>query len=157
AIDHSSYSFIDIGSGKGRVLLVAAEFPFRRVVGLEIGRELHEVAARNLGSDRLADRRQCRDVTSVWADATGVVYPDGDLVIFLNNPFPIPLLNRFLENLRAACATAPRDILVVYMGYLRPEHPPVFLRHGFVILKCWRTSSVSQHGCRIHALPLRTG
>ena len=46
-IDYSRFSFIDFGSGKGRVLLVAAGFPFKEVIGVEFSRELHEVALKN--------------------------------------------------------------------------------------------------------------
>jgi SAM-dependent methyltransferase len=138
-VDHSTYSFFDIGSGKGRVLLIAAEFPFRCVVGVEFGRELHEVAAANIVGDQLAERRQCRDVTSVWADATEYRFPDGNLAIFLNNPFSMPLLNGFLTNLRASCASAPRDLRVVFMGYLQPEYPALFEQHEFVALGGGRT------------------
>jgi tRNA G46 methylase TrmB len=42
--DHSDYTFVDLGSGKGRMLLIASEFPFRRIVGVEMRRDLHAQA-----------------------------------------------------------------------------------------------------------------
>lgn len=35
-IDYSDYTFIDIGSGMGRNLLIASEYPFQRIIGIEI-------------------------------------------------------------------------------------------------------------------------
>src|SRR5918996_1296859 len=47
-IDYPSYTFVDIGSGKGRVLLIASEFPFAEIIGVEFAKELHEIAAQNI-------------------------------------------------------------------------------------------------------------
>ncbi len=46
------YTFVDIGAGKGRALLVAAESPFREVVGVELNPELAAVAERNIARVR---------------------------------------------------------------------------------------------------------
>src|SRR6185436_7767539 len=53
------YTFVDLGSGMGRAVLVASEFPFRRIVGVEIAAELHAIAGRNVR--RYRGRQQCRD------------------------------------------------------------------------------------------------
>jgi SAM-dependent methyltransferase len=50
--DVSSYTFIDIGSGKGRMLLLAAEFPFRRVIGIEFASDSHALAQQNVKTYR---------------------------------------------------------------------------------------------------------
>src|SRR5215469_11495850 len=42
--DFANYTFIDIGSGKGRMLFVAAEYPFEKVIGVEFAVDLHEIA-----------------------------------------------------------------------------------------------------------------
>jgi hypothetical protein len=115
-VHYPSYTFIDMGSGKGRSLLIAAEFPFRQVLGVELAKELHQIAERNIRFDRHADRRRCRDVTSIWADATEHPLPDGDLVIFLHNPFPRQEVERLLENIGVARAAAPRDIRIIFIG-----------------------------------------
>jgi hypothetical protein len=47
-IDPRNFTFIDFGSGKGRVLLIAAGLPFKAVVGIEFSRELHEIAVQNI-------------------------------------------------------------------------------------------------------------
>src|SRR6185436_12939628 len=47
-IDHARFTFVDLGSGKGRGLLLAAAWPFRRVLGVEFSKDLHETALRNI-------------------------------------------------------------------------------------------------------------
>src|SRR5690606_37629429 len=44
----NEFTFVDMGSGKGRALLVASEFAFKKIVGIEISDELHRIAERNV-------------------------------------------------------------------------------------------------------------
>ena len=102
-------SFIDIGSGLGRVVMLAARLPFRQVVGVEISRALHEIARENLARiDRSPFR--CRDVRLVCADAAGYRFPRGPLVAYLYNPFDAHVLAGVLVRL----AAAPRPLAIVY-------------------------------------------
>ena len=66
-IDYERYRFIDLGSGKGRVLLVASEFPFREVLGVEFARELHEIACQNLRRLQESLPAHPRDTIIVYA------------------------------------------------------------------------------------------
>ncbi len=53
-------TFVDIGSGMGRVVLIASRLPFKQVVGVEISPALHEIARENLATyDRAVQR--CRE------------------------------------------------------------------------------------------------
>src|SRR3954452_4570322 len=45
-------TFVDLGAGKGRALLMAAQLPFRRLVGVEFSPELTAVADRNVAAWR---------------------------------------------------------------------------------------------------------
>jgi hypothetical protein len=116
--DLCRYSFVDYGSGKGRALLLATEFPFRRIVGVEYARELHDVALENVERARTtlpgADRLEC-----VWADATRYEPPTDPLVCFLYNPFDGTVMTRLLDRLAESVRAVPRDILV---AYLNPVH-----------------------------------
>src|SRR5579871_1545033 len=42
--NYSDFEFVDLGAGKGRTLLVAAEFPFRKIAGVELSPTLAETA-----------------------------------------------------------------------------------------------------------------
>lgn len=112
------YTLVDYGSGKGRVLLIAAEYSFRRVQGIEFARELHAIAARNI--DQLGPpRRRCREVVSLHADASEVDLPPGPLVLFMYSPFGEPLMSRVLDRIEASWRASPRKI---YLAYANPFH-----------------------------------
>lgn len=111
-LDLPAVSFVDVGSGKGPVLLYASRFPFRRVIGVEHSRALHEIAQANIvGFPR--SRMRCGEVTSVWADALDYELPDGPLVLFLCNPFQAASMSRFFDRLRRDLRADPRDVTVI--------------------------------------------
>src|SRR5215211_9232119 len=58
-IDYASHTFLDFGSGKGRALFVASEFPFAEIIGVEVATELHEIACRNIRQYR-SKTQQCK-------------------------------------------------------------------------------------------------
>jgi len=102
-------TFLDIGSGMGRVALLAMRAPFKQIVGVEISPALHEVALENLATYRTTTRA-CGDVRFVRADAATFAPPKGDLVVYLYNPFQAPILAAVLERLLAE----PREIVLLY-------------------------------------------
>ncbi len=101
-------TFVDLGSGLGRVVLLAAERPYRQVIGVEISPALHEVAKEN--RDRYPrERLQSRDIRLVRADAATFTFPRGDLAVYLYNPFRAPVLQAVVDRLavhRAAVVLA---------------------------------------------------
>lgn len=112
-IDYSRYEFVDLGSGKGRVLLVASEFPFRRITGVEFASELHEIAVQNVKNYRSTSQR-CRDIQCVNGDAMQYVFPDAPTVLFMFNPFRPAVLVPILRRLQASLEQNPRDVLLLY-------------------------------------------
>jgi SAM-dependent methyltransferase len=109
------FVFVDIGSGKGRVLLVAAEFPFKRIVGVEFSRELHEVARQNFSTYRNPAQR-CTTLESICMDASEFDFPIEPLVLYLYNPFLEPLLARVMDRVSASLTAAPRPAFLLYSG-----------------------------------------
>src|SRR5207248_4009406 len=92
-IDPCHFTFIDFGSGKGRVLLIAAGLPFRAVVGIEFSRELHEIAVQNIA--RFPSDLICAGVvTSRCGDAASFPLPPSNLVCYFHNPFGPPVLSK---------------------------------------------------------------
>jgi len=116
-IDFSQFTFVDLGSGKGRTLLMASEYPFRRIVGVEILQELHRAAEENILSYQ-STTQQCTQVESVCADACEVELPEGPLLLYLFNPLPEAGLKRMLENLEALLLRHPRPVYVLYQNPL---------------------------------------
>jgi SAM-dependent methyltransferase len=111
-VDVSDFTFVDYGSGKGRVLLLAAELPFRRIVGVEFSRSLHEVALRNIATLG----RDAARVEAIHDDATSFEPPAGPLVLYFFHPFGAPVLREVLGCVRASIERVPRPVYVVLTG-----------------------------------------
>ena len=112
-IDFSQFTFVDIGSGKGRALLMASEYPFQRVLGVELLPELNLIAQKNIG--KFAGRNlQCGPIETVCGDAAEYVFPAGPLVILLNNPLPEGGLRKLVGNLEGSVREEPRAVFVIY-------------------------------------------
>ena len=111
-ISYSDFTFVDMGSGKGRALLLAASFPFRGIVGVEISPKLHQIAESNIAQYR--GPRKCNDITSDCDDAGACHLPDSPLVLFLFNPFSENVIKSMLQNLHKSLLKNPRRVIVVY-------------------------------------------
>jgi hypothetical protein len=114
-IDFSQYTFVDFGSGKGRAMFMASNYPFRRIVGVEFARELHEIACRNIRTYHCPNQ-QCFDITSIHGDATEFELPDGPVVLYFNNPFRGPVMEAVVGNVKRSLETAPRPALILSYG-----------------------------------------
>ncbi len=120
--DLSDFTFVDIGSGKGRVLLMASEFPFQQVLGVELAQELHENAVENIKKFN-SKNQQCQKVHSFNQDATSFQFPETPLVLYFFNPFSAEILNLVLDNLHSSLKEKPRQVIALYYN---PLHAEVF-------------------------------
>ena len=107
------FTFIDLGSGKGRVLLMASEYPFKRIIGVEFMPELHR-SAQNTISGFSSDRQQCRQIETARMDARDFQFPPEPLVVYLFNPFSEATFAQVLENLSWSVEQTPRPVYITY-------------------------------------------
>jgi SAM-dependent methyltransferase len=108
-----SFTFLDLGCGKGRPVLIATEFPFRAIIGVELSPRLADCARRN--ATVIAARHPERTpVRIVDGDASAFALPDGDVVLFLYHPFDAVLMARVAANVQAALRRGQRRVYVVY-------------------------------------------
>jgi SAM-dependent methyltransferase len=112
-IDFREFTFIDLGSGKGRVLLMAADYPFRRIVGIELLPELHRVAEENLSRYK-SDSQRCFALESICSDARNFAFPHEPTVLYLFNPLPEEGLVQVIANLDRSLREQPRPLYVLY-------------------------------------------
>lgn len=112
-IDYTRFQFIDVGSGKGRALLIASEFPFRRVTGVEFVTELHKIAVENVVRFRGATQR-CRDIVCLNQDAAEFEFPPEPTVVFMANPFGPGLFGPVMKRLQASLEKHPRQFVLLY-------------------------------------------
>jgi len=106
--------FLDLGSGMGRMVLAAARYPFRRVIGVELAEELHEIARDNVAHTRL--RLRCDDIELVRSDALAYRIPDDVTVVYMNNPFRGPVFTAVIGNLIASVDAHPRPVRLIYFN-----------------------------------------
>jgi len=126
-----AYTFIDLGSGKGRALLLATAYPFRRIIGVEFSAELHHAAQANF------TKRPDPRVDLVLADCLTYAFPRDPLVLYLHNPFDEKLVQAVADRAMRAWRETPRGFWVVY---LNPRHAACWQASG------WR--NVARSGTR---------
>ena len=90
------FTFIDAGAGMGRALLLASEFPFRKVIGVELNPTLARIARRNVAHWK-AEGKAYAPVRVICGDAVELKIPSGPCVLFMFNPFGAPVLRRLLK------------------------------------------------------------
>lgn len=115
-IDPREYSFVDLGCGKGRVLLVAAQRPFRKIVGVEISTDLAAIARRNIGRLRPSSEH-VRVITVENIDVRQFMMPSGNLLIHMYHPFDPVISAEVLARLAAVGDEPPRRVVVAYLTY----------------------------------------
>lgn len=117
-----SVNFVDFGSGKGRVLLVASEFPFSRIVGLEFSSDLCSISKSNIS--KFKSHKMIKTPISVLnIDAIQYKIQDDDAVFFFFNPFGAEVMRPVIENILQSYNKKNRRILFIYYN---PVHANLF-------------------------------
>lgn len=124
AIAPAEFDCVDFGSGKARALVLAAECGFRRVIGVELAPQLHEIALRNVAAFR-AVRPDAPPIELHCGDAVDLPLPAGDLMLFFFNPFGAAVLHKVAGNITRALRERRRRIVIAYRN---PLHAEVFDR-----------------------------
>jgi len=108
-------TFVDLGCGKGRPLLVATEFPFKEIVGVELSPAFAQIARDN--AERIAIHYSGRTPVRIEVgDATEYPIPTGDVVLFMYNPFDEVMIRKMAARVEAALARESRRLFVVYIN-----------------------------------------
>lgn len=115
---YEDYIFVDLGSGKGRAVLLASALAFKKIVGVELAEELTAVAHDNIRRFP-EERNKCGDIELVCADAAAYAFTPDPLVLYLYNPFGPPVMSKIVENVIASFEKYPRRIIVLYFN---PKH-----------------------------------
>lgn len=122
------FTFIDLGSGKGRALLMAASYPFRRIIGMELLEELNAVALQNISRYR-SDEQRCFTIQSLTGDARHFEFPAEPTVLYLFNPFPRHIWREVVANLHASLLVAPRQVFLIYHN---PVHEDILAAQSWL-------------------------
>ena len=132
----------------GRAVLLAAEMPFKEVVGIELNPTLAQIARRNLTRWRKAGRVSAWKVRIVEGDAIEFQLPAAPIVAFLFNPFGAPVLKRLLKKWRKALASQPNSLELIYVNNEHEsvlEHVPGFTRLFLGKIARSRADAIADH------------
>lgn len=119
-IDPGEFVFIDIGAGKGRGLFLAQDHNFKRVIGIEFGKELVEICKQNI-LRRNKDGVKRPPVEILWMDALKYTLPHEPTVLFFYNPFGAQAMNIMANNIERSLIAFPRQIKIIYVNPLCDE------------------------------------
>lgn len=125
----SNTSIVDLGCGKGRVMVVAAYFGFTKITGIDFAKELCEEATRNMMKIQSATPGINWKV--IHANVLDYTIQPDDSVFFMFNPFVEETLNSFLDRLEASCKLFPRK---TYFIYASPLHVFSLEDRGYKII-----------------------
>ena len=118
--------FLDLGSGKGRALCVAAHKGFKQVTGLDFSKLLCNTATENL----IKTKQQIStfNFKVINNDAYYFDIPEDVDCIFLFNPFDEFIMSAVVNNIHTSLQNSPRKISIIYVN---PLHKELFLKAGF--------------------------
>lgn len=111
--DLSTFTFVDFGSGKGRTILYASNYGFRKIIGVEFARELHSIAQLNIRTYR-SSKQKCHAIESVCIDAADFSIPTGDTVLYFFHPFKNEVMARVLSNIESRLRTSSSRVILLY-------------------------------------------
>jgi SAM-dependent methyltransferase len=125
------YTFIDFGCGKGRAVLLASEFAFREVVGVELNTSLANTAKANAARWMEAGSSRC-SIRIVCGDALELKWPEGPCLAYLYNPFAQQVMLRLAESMKVRFSSCPNHLEILYQ---KPEQATAF-EDGFEMVWC---------------------
>jgi SAM-dependent methyltransferase len=111
-IRYEDWVFVDLGSGKGRSLLLASEFAFNKIIGVEFSAELNSVAQENIRNFR-SGKQKCKTVESVCMDAVIYPLPLQNTILYFYFPFREPIMEKVLGNIHSSLAAHPREFRII--------------------------------------------
>ena len=143
------YEFLDVGSGKGKALLVASTFPFRRVRGIEFFPALHEVANNNIQLFAASAQTRSNELLSCCIDAREVDGFEGKTLVYLFNPFDEELMTQFVRHLENEAKAPGKSFVVAYLG---PMHNGPF-EDSKVFRRLFKSPRLCVYGTEDTSLP----
>jgi SAM-dependent methyltransferase len=121
------FTFVDFGSGKGRAVLLASEYPFRKLVGIDFSPELTAIARRNWSVYRNPQQR-CTNAEFVCDDFINYEIPPGPAVLYFYHPCGEALMTKVVEKTAEAVARHGQPVAIVYVN---PVHTELWAAAGF--------------------------
>jgi len=127
-INFKDFTYLDIGSGKGRTLLLATRFKFKEIIGIEFSPELNNIANKNISS-YLSINPFENQISSKCVDACEYVFPKKPFVLFMYNPFNDKIIKKFLNRIEVFLKD---NDLEIYIIYYNPQFDYIFSSSSYL-------------------------
>ncbi len=124
--ERANLHLVDYGSGKGRIMVVAAYYGFKKITGIDFSQSLCNEAEINI--EKIKPRFPSVDFEIICGDAVNYLIKNDDTVFFFFNPFDEVVMLQVVKNILASLKKNERKIYVVYVN---PLHQEMFLSAGF--------------------------
>jgi len=122
-------SIVDLGCGKGRMMMVAPHFGFGCITGIDFAKEVCEQARTNMKEkEKEFPNLEWKVLNENVEDYA--IKPD-DSIFFMFNPFTEIVLKNFLKKLDISCDQFPRP---TYFLYASPQYQQLLLDNGYSIV-----------------------
>jgi 16S rRNA G966 N2-methylase RsmD len=118
-------TFVDLGAGQGRAMVLATMRGYRRVVGVELDEELAAQARTNVARLRAGRvrRRDDQELHVVHGDAAAFDWPPTSVVVWMYNPFGADTMRQVLHRI---CHSVRAPGSQLFVAYFNPVHRSVF-------------------------------
>ncbi|MEY4386323.1 MAG: hypothetical protein RLY20_1606 [Verrucomicrobiota bacterium] len=123
--------FCDVGSGLGRICILAAEYGFAKTTGVELAAEFCEVAQANIATCRLPPAQRAT-IEIRQMDALDYCATSDDDVFFMFRPFSGEFLGKVLDKLAARSRERRRPLTIIYSerAMVGVNHADTIAAHG---------------------------
>jgi 16S rRNA G966 N2-methylase RsmD len=128
--------FIDYGSGKGAAIIHASKFGFKKTIGIEFAKELHDTSVENI------KKLGFSNVESLHADATEFLPPSDVSIIYFFNPFDEVVMQKVVDNINSMKEHFDKEVYIIYGN---PSCSEV-LNENFTLLK----NTTHESGARVN-------
>ncbi len=124
--EHANFHLVDYGSGKGRIMVVAAYYGFKKITGVDFSQSLCNEAEINI--EKIKPLFPSTEFEIFCEDAVNYPIKNDDTVFFFFNPFDEVVMLHVVKNILYSLKKNPRKIYIVYVN---PLHKEIFLSAGF--------------------------
>lgn len=126
----SDFSYVDLGSGLGRTLMLASLYEFKKVEGVELSEVLVSICNKNISI--FSEKASVKSPINVKnEDVLQYQFPTGKTLVFMYDPFKPMLLAECLKKIYRHCQSSPEN--EVYIVYVRSFHAlPTFNELDFM-------------------------
>jgi SAM-dependent methyltransferase len=109
------FTFVDVGAGMGRAVLLASEMRFKAVVGVELHATLTRIARKNAAVWRKAGKARA-PIRIICGDAVEFDWPAGPCLAFLFNPFGETVMKRLVKSWKRSFAGRAEELDILYVN-----------------------------------------